>query len=65
MAVMSVMRTWCNYERSPALPALIDLDAAAIRVERFFPAAVDLMKTMSRARGHDHLNKFDRDDIAS
>jgi glutamate synthase domain-containing protein 2/CDGSH-type Zn-finger protein len=51
--------------QDPALRALIDVEASAKRVERFFGAAVDLMKTMARACGHDHLSKFHRDDIAT
>ena len=38
---------------------------SCVRVERFFGASVDLMKTMARASGHDHLSKFHRDDIAT
>jgi len=51
--------------QDPALRALIDVDAAAQRVARFFGASVKLMQTMARACGHDHLGKFHRDDIAT
>jgi glutamate synthase domain-containing protein 2/CDGSH-type Zn-finger protein/ferredoxin len=72
-AVGCIGARMCNTNRcpsgvatqDPALRALIDVDAAAKRVERFFAAAVDLMKTMARACGHDNLSKFHRDDIAT
>ncbi len=51
--------------QDPALRALIDVEASAERVARFFEAAVTLMKTMARACGHDHLRKFHREDIAT
>ena len=72
-AVGCIGARMCNTNRcpsgvatqDPALRALIDVDASAKRVERFFGAAVDLMKTMARACGHDHLSKFHHDDIAT
>jgi glutamate synthase domain-containing protein 2 len=51
--------------QDPALRALIDVDAAAKRVARFFGAAVKMMQTMARACGHDHLSKFHKEDIAT
>jgi glutamate synthase domain-containing protein 2/CDGSH-type Zn-finger protein len=51
--------------QDPALRALIDVDASAQRVARFFGAAVKLMQTMARACGHDHLSKFHKEDIAT
>jgi len=63
----------CNTDRcpsgvatqDPALRALIDVDTSARRVARFFDAAVQLMQVMARACGHDHLSKFEGDDIAT
>jgi CDGSH-type Zn-finger protein len=63
----------CNTDRCPSgvatqnpqLRALIDVDTSAQRVSRFFGAAVQLMQTMARACGHDHLGQFGRDDIAT
>ncbi len=51
--------------QDPALRALIDVEAASKRVARFFGAAVQLMQVMARACGHDHLNKFHKEDIAT
>jgi len=51
--------------QDPALRALIDVDASAKRVARFFAAAVKMMQTMARACGHDHLGKFHGEDIAT
>jgi len=51
--------------QNPALRAMIDIEASAQRVARFFGAAVKLMQTMARACGHDHLNKFQKEDIAT
>ena len=51
--------------QDPALRALIDVDAAAQRVARFLAAAVKMMQTMARACGHDHLGKFQGEDIAT
>jgi len=51
--------------QDPAPRALIDENAAAKRVARFFGAAVKLMQTMARACGHDHLSKFRKEDIAT
>ena len=51
--------------QDPALRALIDVDAAAKRVARYFDAAVKMMQTMARACGHDHLSKFRKEDIAT
>jgi glutamate synthase domain-containing protein 2/CDGSH-type Zn-finger protein len=63
----------CNTDRcpsgvatqDPALRALIDVETSAQRVARFFAAAVQLMQTMARACGHDHLRQFEGDDIAT
>lgn len=51
--------------QDPALRALINVDEAAQRVARFFGAAVQLMQVMARACGHDHLGKFQQDDIST
>jgi glutamate synthase domain-containing protein 2 len=72
-AVGCIGARMCNTNRCPSgvatqdpeLRALIDVEASAKRVERFFGAAVSLMQTLARACGHDHLNKFHRDDIAT
>ena len=38
---------------------------AAKRLANFFEASVELMQVMARACGHDHLNKFNKEDLAS
>ena len=43
----------------------LDVDAAAQRLANFFNASVSLMQVMARACGHDHLNKFCKDDLAT
>jgi len=63
----------CNTNKCPAgvatqdpeLRALINVDDASQRVARFFGAAVTMMQVMARACGHDHLGKFNADDIAT
>lgn len=51
--------------QDPALRALINVDDSSQRVARFFDAAAKMMQTMARACGHDHLGKFNPDDIAT
>jgi glutamate synthase domain-containing protein 2/CDGSH-type Zn-finger protein len=51
--------------QDPALRALIDVEESASRLARFFGAAVELMKVLARACGHNHLNQFNRADIAT
>jgi len=43
----------------------LDVDHAAQRLSNFFNAAVELMQVMARACGHDHLNQFTLDDLAT
>ena len=51
--------------QDPALRALINVDASSQRVGRFFGTAVEMMQIMARACGHDHMSKFQSDDIAT
>jgi glutamate synthase domain-containing protein 2 len=51
--------------QKPELRALLEVDEAAARLARFLGASVELMKVMARACGHDHLNRFNTDDIAT
>lgn len=41
----------------------VALDAK--RLANYFEASVQLMQVMARACGHDHLNQFSKDDLAS
>ncbi len=51
--------------QKPELRARLDIQNSADRLARFFGATTDLMKVMARACGHDHLNKFNSDDITT
>ena len=51
--------------QKPELRARLNIDESAQRLARFFEASVDLMKLMARGCGHNHLNRFNRDDITS
>ena len=51
--------------QKPELRARLDVDESARRLARFFEASVELMKLMARGCGHNHLNRFNRDDITS
>ncbi len=41
------------------------VDQAAKRLERFFRASTELMTLLARACGHDHLNKFNINDLTT
>ena len=43
----------------------LPVQAAAERLDRFFRAAVDLMKVLARACGHSHLNQLSQDDLTT
>ncbi len=49
--------------QDPELRKLVDVDAAAQRVARFFDSANKLMQVMARGCGHNHLNQFSKQDI--
>ncbi len=51
--------------QKPHLRDRLPVDEAAERLARFFGAAVDLMKVLARAAGHDHLSKFNREDLTT
>ncbi len=51
--------------QKPELRKKLDIDEAAERLNRFFDSSVALMKVMARACGHDHLNQFNPEDIAT
>ncbi len=48
-----------------SLRSRININLSAKRLENFFNATVELMQVMARACGHDHLNQFCKDDIAT
>jgi glutamate synthase domain-containing protein 2 len=51
--------------QKPELRRRINVDEAAQRLNRFFESSIELMQVMARACGHDHLNGFNKDDIAT
>lgn len=51
--------------QKPELRKNLNIDEAAQRLNRFFTSSIELMSVMARACGHDHLNQFNIEDIAS
>ena len=51
--------------QKPELRARLDIEVGAQRLATFFEASVELMSVMARACGHDHLSKFNLDDLAT
>jgi glutamate synthase domain-containing protein 2/CDGSH-type Zn-finger protein len=51
--------------QKPELRQRLDVDASAEKLKNFLEASVQLMSVMARACGHDHLGKFNRDDLAT
>ncbi len=51
--------------QKPELRQKLKVDVAAQRLSNFFGASVELMQVMARACGHDHLNQFAKDDLAT
>ena len=41
------------------------IDESAARLEKFFGASVELLKVLSRACGHSHLNEFELNDLTT
>lgn len=51
--------------QDPELRRRLNVDVGAERLARFFESAVELMKVLARACGHDSLAGFNRNDIAT
>lgn len=51
--------------QKPELRRKLDIDTAARRLANFFEASTTLMQVMARACGHNHLNQFNKHDLAS
>ena len=49
--------------QKPSLRGRLIVDESAQRLKRYLEAATELMKVMARACGHDHLGKFNNDDL--
>lgn len=72
-AIGCVAARMCNSNNCPAgiatqkkeLREKLDVESSAIRLHNFFNASTELMQVMARACGHDHLNKFNKNDLAT
>jgi glutamate synthase domain-containing protein 2/CDGSH-type Zn-finger protein len=51
--------------QDPELRKKLDTEEAPKRLARFFESSVELMKVMARACGHNHLNQFTQEDLAT
>lgn len=51
--------------QKPELRQRLDIAVAAKKLTTFFESSVELMQAMARACGHDHLNQFEKSDLAS
>lgn len=51
--------------QKPELRKLLNIDKSANQLVNFFSASTELMKVMARACGHNHLNKFNQNDITT
>ncbi|GAV21232.1 glutamate synthase (NADPH/NADH) large chain [Mariprofundus micogutta] len=72
-AIGCVAARMCNTNNCPAgiatqkpeLRQRLDIDMASKRLNNFFNASSELMQVMARACGHDHFNKFNKNDLAT
>ena len=51
--------------QKPDLRQKLNVETAAMQLQNFFEASVELMKVMARACGHDNVNKFNKNDLAT
>jgi glutamate synthase domain-containing protein 2 len=51
--------------QKPELRKLLNVEKSANQLFNFFSASTELMQVMARACGHDHLNKFNQNDLTS
>ena len=51
--------------QKPHLASRIIVENSARQLANFFDASVELMQVMARACGHDHLSKFNQDDLTT
>jgi glutamate synthase domain-containing protein 2/CDGSH-type Zn-finger protein len=72
-AIGCVAARMCNTNNCPSgiatqkeeLRKRVDIEKSPTRLYNYFNASVELMQVMARACGHDHLNKFNKDDLAT
>lgn len=51
--------------QKPELRKRLDIEKSSVQLENFFGASIELMQVMARACGHNHLNQFVKDDLAT
>ena len=72
-AIGCVAARMCNTNNCPAgiatqkadLRQRLNIEKSSMQLHNFFDASVELMQVMARACGHDDLNKFNKNDIAT
>ncbi len=72
-AIGCVAARICNTNNCPAgiatqkedLRQKLDIEKSSLQLNNFFAAASELMQVMARACGHQHLNQFTKDDLAT
>jgi glutamate synthase domain-containing protein 2 len=72
-AIGCVAARMCNTNNCPSgiatqkeeLRSRLNVGQSAFQLMNFFNASVELMKVMARACGHDSLNKFNSNDLAT
>ncbi|MDQ6971856.1 MAG: FMN-binding glutamate synthase family protein, partial [Mariprofundaceae bacterium] len=72
-AIGCVAARMCNTNNCPAgiatqnpeLRKRLDIEQGSVRLHNFFNASVELMQVMARACGHEHLNQFNKHDLAT
>jgi len=51
--------------QKPELRKKLNIEKSSIQLGNFFSASIELMQVMARACGHNHLNQFVKDDLAT
>lgn len=72
-AIGCVAARMCNTNNCPAgiatqksdLRQRLDIEKSAAQLNNFFNASIELMQVMARACGHNDLNKFNKNDLAT
>ena len=72
-AIGCIAARMCNTNNCPTgiatqkeeLRKKLNIEKSALQLNNFFTASVELMQVMARACGHDALNQFNQDDLAT
>ena len=51
--------------QNPELRQRLNIEKSSVQLGNFFSASIELMQVMARACGHNHLNQFTQDDLAT